>query len=125
MLISVVNKCAFGILAMTICSIFLPEKAHAWLIEGRWSTAKFDCLGNLVKIGVDMNSRIGGGDAAPVRKAYIYINGNMSQATWNVGASVNTIVEKGEGSLKLSLANSGTFLETDFAPRLKCKPIIK
>jgi hypothetical protein len=110
-------------LAAVIYSISLPEKANSWTTEGRWSTLKFNCLGNIVKIGVDMNSRIGGGDASPIRKAYINSNGNMSQATWHVGASMNSIKETGEGGLKLTLGNNGTFLESEFAPPRKCKQI--
>lgn len=117
------KKYAVCFLAMMIWSISLPQKANGWTTEGRWSTLKFNCLGNIVKIGVDMKSRIGGGEASPIRRAYLNINGNTSEATWHVGASMNSVKETGEGSLMLRLGNNGTFLESEFAPPRKCKPI--
>jgi len=44
-----------------------------------------------VEIGVDMRSRIGGGDATPVRSAYMIVDGKRLQSAWVVGASMNSV----------------------------------
>jgi hypothetical protein len=38
-----------------------------------------------------MKSRIGGGDAAPIRSAYIIVDGNKLHAAWIIGSSMNTV----------------------------------
>ncbi len=68
-----------------------PQEASAWIINGKWSTAYFNCQGTQVEIGVDMKSRVGGGDAAPVRSAYLLVGGQKFDSVWIVGASMNSV----------------------------------
>ena len=83
------KPCFSVIIALSI--VFLPLSAWGWMREGRWSTAQYYCAGTPIKIGVDMSSRIGGGDASPIRSAYMNINGKTMSAVWIVGASMNSI----------------------------------
>jgi hypothetical protein len=78
------------VISILIASFF-PQGANAWVVKGKWSTAKFNCQGTLVEIGVDMKSRIGGGNAAPVRSAYMIVDDKKLDAAWMVGASMNTV----------------------------------
>ena len=76
---------------VVIPPMLCPLAVRAWTIEGKWSTASFNCQDTDVQIGVDMNSKIGGGDAAPVRVAYMLIEGERLDSVWIVGASMNTL----------------------------------
>ena len=78
------------VISILIASFF-TQGANAWIVKGKWSTAKFNCQGALVEIGVDMKSRIGGGEAAPIRSAYMIVDGKKLDAAWIVGSSMNTV----------------------------------
>ena len=59
-----------------------------------------------------MNSRIGGGDAAPVRLAFMELNNQKLDAVWIVGASHNTINTNNRDH-KLSLGKHITLYSSD------------
>ena len=67
------------------------QGANAWVVKGKWNTAKFYCQDAQVEIGVDMKSRIGGGDASPIRSAYMVVGGKKYDSVWIVGSSMNTV----------------------------------
>ena len=112
-------KCIFIGLASS-CTL-LHSSALAWTVEGKWSTAQFNCTGIPVKIGVDMNSRIGGGDASPVRNAYMNVNGRTMGAAWMVGASMNSI-ETNNRDYALVMGNS-THLRSIGEKNKNCIPV--
>ncbi len=93
----------------------------AWTIEGKWSTAQLDCEGSRVEFGVDMNSRIGGGDASPVREAYMYINGKMLPAAWIVGASMDTIETNNRDYTLVVNSTAGNYLRSIGTKNKKCE----
>jgi len=107
-------------LAVVIYSISLPEKANSWTTEGRWSTAQLNCEGTHVKFGVDMNSKIGGGDASPVRNAYMNVNGKTMAAAWIVGASMDSVSTNNRDYNLVVNSSSGNFLESIGARDKKC-----
>ena len=85
-------KCIFLlIISSFVLTTMSAAKAKAWTMKGRWSTLQFNCQGDQIEISVDMNSRIGGGDAAPVRLAFMELNNQKLDAVWIVGASMDTI----------------------------------
>jgi hypothetical protein len=92
----------------------------AWTIEGKWSTAQLDCEGFPVKFGVDMKSRLGGGDESPVRDAYMYINGKMLPAAWIVGASMDTIETNDRDYTIVVNSSAGNHLNSIGAKKKKC-----
>ena len=79
---------ASAILLILAC---FTQGANAWVVKGKWNTAKFSCQDAQVEIGVDMKSRIGGGDAAPVRSAYLVVDGQKLDSAWIVGSSMNSV----------------------------------
>ena len=89
----------------------IPTTVNAWQIKGKWSTAVFNCQGTSVKIGVDMNSRVGGGDASPVRTAYMTIGGSKLDSVWIVGASMNTLSTNNRNH-ELVLGNTNVYLNS-------------
>jgi len=121
----VTRKCSFALLILISgsISILLCEKAYAWKTEGRWSTAKFNCSGKLVKIGVDMKSRIGGGDASPVRNAYMAVNGKTMEAAWIVGASMDSVETNNRDYTLVTNSSSGTYLQSIGVKDKQCFPI--
>jgi hypothetical protein len=84
----------------------------AWTIEGKRSTAQLDSEGSRVRFGVEMNSQIGGGDASPVRDAYMYINGKMMPAAWIVGASMDTIETNNRAYTLVVNSSAGNYLNS-------------
>ena len=113
-----ITKCLFIGLASS-CTL-LHSSVLAWTAEGKWSTAQFNCNGIPVKIGVDMNSRIGGGDASPVRNAYMNVNGRTMGAAWMMGASMNSI-ETNNRDYELVLGK-GTYLRSIGNKNKNCIP---
>lgn len=106
-----------------ILYILIPSTALAWQKEGKWSTARFNCSSTLVKIGVDMNSRIGGGDASPVRNAYMTINGKTLGAAWIVGGSMDSVETNNRDYTLVTNSSSGTYLQSIGVKNKKCSPI--
>ena len=112
------NSAKLTLLNFSILSL-LPLAVNAWELKGKWSTAVFNCQGSSVAISVEMNSRIGGSDAAPVRPAYLIIDGNRFDSVWIVGATMNT-VSSNNRSHELVLGNSGIYLDLNGYPRRVC-----
>lgn len=103
--------------------ILIPSTALAWQKEGRWSTARFNCSGAIVKIGVDMNSRIGGGDGSPVRNAYMTVNGKTMASAWIVGASMDSVETNNRDYTLVTNSTRGTYLVSIGAKDKKCSPV--
>lgn len=112
------RKVTYLLLPLLI-NTFTPNSASAWIVKGKWSTAKFDCQGTKVEIGVDMSSKIGGGDAAPVRSAYMVIRGKKLDSAWMVGASMNSISTNNRDHY-LVLGNKSIYLESIGSKRINC-----
>ena len=108
---------------LTLLKLFIGALFHtsveAWELKGKWSTAGFDCQGAFVEISVDMNSRIGGGDASPVRPAYMVIEGKNLDSVWIVGASMNTVITNNRNH-ELILGNSNMYLDSHNQKRRTC-----
>lgn len=103
-----------------ILYILIPSTALAWQKEGKWNTARFNCSGTLLKIGVDMNSRIGGGDASPVRNAYMTINGKKIASAWIVGASMDMVETNNRDHTLVLNSSNGTCLQSIGIKNKKC-----
>ena len=104
------SRKSLSVSAICLALACSPDEANAWVIKGKWSTAKFNCQGTEVEVGVDMKSRIGGGDAAPVRTAYLAIGGQKYESVWIVGASMNT-VSTNNRDYDLVLGNRSLYLK--------------
>ena len=102
-----------------LINVLTPNVSNAWTVKGKWSTANFNCRGTNVEIGVDMKSRIGGGDAAPVRPAYMVIGQKKLDSVWIVGASMNS-VSTNNRNFELVLGNKGVFLDTPNRKNISC-----
>ena len=102
---------AFLRLLQFLMGTLFTTSVNAWELQGKWSTAVFNCQGTSVQIGVDMNSKIGGGDAAPVRPAYMVIEGKKNPSVWIVGASMNTISTNNRNH-ELILGNRNIYLDS-------------
>lgn len=99
---------ASAILLILAC---FTQAANAWVVKGKWNTAQFHCQDAQVEIGVDMKSRIGGGDASPIRSAYMIVGGQKYDSVWIVGSSMNT-VSTNNRDFSLILGNGGLYLES-------------
>ena len=104
---------------VVISPMFCPLAARAWTVEGKWSTASFNCQGTDIQIGVDMNSKIGGGDAAPVRVAYMLMEGERLDSVWIVGASMNTLSTNNRNH-EMVLGNNAIYLNSIGQSRKDC-----
>jgi len=91
-----------------------------WVKEGKWSTATLNCSGTLVKIGIDMNSRIGGGDASPVRNAYMVVNGLKMDSVWIVGASMDSVETNNRAFTLITGSSDGNYLQSLGVPNKRC-----
>jgi hypothetical protein len=67
-----------------------------------------------------MNSKIGGGDASPVRNAYMNVNGKTMAAAWIVGASMDSVSTNNRDYNLVVNSSSGNFLESIGARDKKC-----
>lgn len=108
---------------LLILIISTPSAALAWRIEGKWKTARFNCSGTVVKVGVDINSRIGGGDATPVRSAYMTIDGKTLGAAWIVGGSMDSVETNNRDHALVTNSSSGTYLQSIGVKNKICSPI--
>ena len=100
-------------------SALFATSVNAWELQGKWSTAIFNCQGTSVEIGVDMNSQIGGGGAAPVRPAYMVIEGKNNASVWIVGASMNTVSTNNRNH-ELILGNRNIYLDSIGRKKISC-----
>ena len=112
------RKIAYLLFPLLI-NIVIPNSASAWVVKGKWSTAIFNCQGIRVEIGVDMSSKIGGGDAAPVRPAYMVIRGKKLDSAWIVGASMNSVSTNNRDH-SLILGNKSIYLESIGSKSMSC-----
>lgn len=101
----------------------IPSAAQAWDKEGEWSTARFNCSGTAVKIGVDMTSKIGGGDASPVRNAYMTVNGKTMPSVWIVGGSMDSVETNNRDYTLVTNSSVGSYLISIGSNNKKCTPI--
>ena len=74
-------------------------------------------------IGIDMNSRIGGGDASPVRNAYMAVNGKIMASAWIVGGSMDTVETNNRDYTLVTNSGVGTYLRSIGVKDRKCSPI--
>jgi len=108
---NIIAATTFLIVLRLFMGAIIPPPVNAWELKGKWSTAVFNCQGTSVEIGVDMDSRIGGGDAAPVRTAYMIIEGKTLESAWIVGASMNTVSTNNRDH-ELTLGNRNIYLDS-------------
>lgn len=112
-------------LMLLILFSLIPSAAQAWDKEGKWSTTRFNCSGSLMKIGVDMTSRTGGGDASPVRNAYMTVNGKTMPSVWIVGGSMDSVETNTRDYTLVTNSSVGSYLMSIGSKEKKCKSIQK